>query len=48
MSSEEGVIDSKAWLRTEAGIPIGDNRNSMTVGPRGPLLVQDRPSFSKD
>jgi catalase len=41
-------MDSKAWLRIEAGIPVGDNRNSMTVGLRGPLLVRDRPSFSKD
>jgi catalase len=48
MSSEEGVMDSKTTLTTEAGIPVGDNRNSMTVGPRGPLLVQDRPAFSKD
>lgn len=41
-------MDSKTKLTTEAGIPVGDNRNSMTVGPRGPLLVQHRPSFSKD
>ncbi len=24
-----------------AGIPIGDNQNSLTVGPRGPLLIED-------
>ena len=41
-------MDSKTKLTTEAGIPVGDNRNSMTVGLRGPLLVRDRPSFSKD
>lgn len=28
-------------LTTGAGIPIGDKLNTMTVGPRGPLLVQD-------
>jgi hypothetical protein len=26
---------------TAADIPTGDNQNSMTAGPRGPLLVQD-------
>ena len=26
---------------TTAGIPIGDNQNSLTAGPHGPLLVQD-------
>ena len=40
-------MDAKTKLTTVAGIPVGDNRNSMT-GPRGPVLVQDRPSFSKD
>ena len=28
-------------LTTAAGIPVGDNQNSLTAGPRGPLLVQD-------
>ncbi|XP_066107357.1 catalase [Saccopteryx bilineata] len=28
-------------LTTGAGHPIGDKLNTMTVGPRGPLLVQD-------
>lgn len=28
-------------LTTTAGIPIGDNQNSLTAGPRGPLLMQD-------
>ncbi|CAM2115674.1 catalase isoform X1 [Lepidochelys kempii] len=28
-------------LTTGAGIPVGDKLNIMTVGPRGPLLVQD-------
>jgi catalase len=42
------VVDSKTKLTTEAGIPVGDNRDRMTVGQLGPLLVQHRPSFSKD
>ena len=28
-------------LTTSAGAPVGDNQNSLTVGPRGPLLLQD-------
>jgi catalase len=34
-------------LTTEAGIPVADNQNSLTAGPRGPLLVQDWPLFEK-
>ena len=32
---------------TTAGIPVGDNQNSITAGPRGPLLVQDWQLFEK-
>src|SRR5205807_6495250 len=28
-------------LTTTAGIPVGDNQNSLTAGPRGPVLMQD-------
>ena len=28
-------------LTTTAGNPVGDNQNSLTAGPRGPLLLQD-------
>jgi catalase len=28
-------------LTTSAGSPIADNQNSLTAGPRGPLLLQD-------
>jgi catalase len=34
-------------LTTSAGIPVGDNQNSLTAGPRGPLLIQDWPLFEK-
>jgi len=34
-------------LTTTAGIPVGDNQNSLTAGPRGPLLVQDWQLFEK-
>ncbi len=29
-------------LTTAAGAPVTDNQNSMSAGPRGPLLLQDR------
>jgi catalase len=32
---------------TAAGIPVGDNQNSLTAGPRGPVLVQDWQLFEK-
>ena len=28
-------------LTTAAGAPVVDNQNSMTAGPRGPMLLQD-------
>jgi catalase len=34
-------------LTTAAGIPVADNQNSLTAGPRGPLLVQDLHLFEK-
>ncbi len=37
----------KPTLTTAAGIPVGDNQNSLTAGPRGPLLVQDWQLFEK-
>jgi catalase len=34
-------------LTTAAGIPVPDNQNSLTAGPRGPLLMQDWQLFEK-
>ena len=31
----------KPTLTTTAGAPIADNQNSITAGPRGPVLIQD-------
>ncbi|HWL16784.1 MAG TPA: catalase, partial [Opitutus sp.] len=28
-------------LTTASGIPVGDNQNTLTAGPRGPVLLQD-------
>ncbi|MES2110459.1 MAG: catalase, partial [Bacteroidota bacterium] len=32
---------NKKKLTTASGIPYAENENSMTVGPRGPILLQD-------
>jgi catalase len=34
-------------LTTTSGAPVPDNQNSLTAGPRGPLLVQDHQLFEK-
>src|SRR5512145_677078 len=31
----------KKKLTTNAGAPVPDNQNTMTAGPRGPVLLQD-------
>jgi hypothetical protein len=28
-------------LTTSSGMPVADNQNSLTAGPRGPVLMQD-------
>jgi catalase len=35
------MSDPKPRLTTSAGNPIADNQNSLSAGPRGPLLMQD-------
>jgi len=37
----------KKKLTTDAGIPVADNQNSLTAGPRGPLMAQDWQLFEK-
>lgn len=37
----------KKKLTTAAGVPVGDNQNALTAGPRGPLLLQDWQLFEK-
>ncbi len=34
-------MTDKPTLTTSAGAPIADNQNSLTAGPRGPILLQD-------
>jgi catalase len=38
---------TRPTLTTSAGALVGDNQNAMTVGERGPLLVQDYQLFEK-
>ncbi|MGA2533151.1 MAG: catalase [Candidatus Aminicenantales bacterium] len=35
------MTDSKKTLTTGFGMPVADDLNSMTAGPKGPVLVQD-------
>ena len=41
------MSDERKKLTTDAGAAIPDNQNSLTAGPRGPLLVQDHQLFEK-
>src|ERR1700716_2890370 len=34
-------------MTTSSGRPVGDNQNSVTAGPRGPVLMQDYLLFEK-
>ena len=34
-------MSERKTLTTATGIPVGDNQNSITAGPRGPVLMQD-------
>ncbi|HEY1950387.1 MAG TPA: catalase [Bryobacteraceae bacterium] len=40
-------IEQCPLMTTNAGRPVGDNQNSLTVGPRGPLLSEDYVLFEK-
>ena len=34
-------MEKKKRLTTSCGNPVDDNKNSMTAGERGPMLLQD-------
>ena len=40
-NTETFMENNKKKLTTASGIPYAENENSMTVGPRGPILLQD-------
>ncbi len=48
-SKEELIMpkEQNPTLTTTAGAPVGDNQNSLTAGPRGPVLIQDYILFEK-
>src|SRR5665648_7036 len=37
---EDDIVKDKK-LTTNQGVPVSDNQNSLTVGERGPILLQD-------
>jgi catalase len=39
--------EDKKVMTTDAGRPVGDNQNSLTVGPRGPIVLEDFLLFEK-
>src|SRR5260370_30205748 len=39
--------EKKKNMTTDAGRPVGDNQNSLTVGPRGPIVFEDFLLFEK-
>jgi catalase len=41
------MAKKKDTMTTATGIPVADNQNALTAGPRGPLLVQDWQLFEK-
>jgi catalase len=40
-------MEKKQQLTTATGRPVGDNQNSLTVGPRGPVVFEDFLLFEK-
>ena len=40
-------MDRPKKLTTSAGAPVADNQNSLTAGPRGPVLLQDHHLLEK-
>jgi catalase len=41
------MSEERKKLTTDAGRPVGDNQNSLTVGPRGPVVFEDYQLFEK-
>ena len=40
-------MDKCPFMTTAAGVPVADNQNSLTAGPRGPVLMQDHHLMEK-
>ena len=41
------MSEERKRMTTDAGRPVGDNQNSLTVGPRGPVVFEDFLLFEK-
>jgi catalase len=41
------MSEEKKKMTTDAGRPVGDNQNSLTAGPRGPVVFEDFLLFEK-
>jgi catalase len=39
--TREKFMSKCPFMTTDAGAPIADNQNSLTAGPRGPVLMSD-------
>ena len=39
--------DKKPVMTTDAGRSVGDNQNSLALGPRGPIVFENYPLFEK-
>ena len=44
---DAGGSEPNGTLTTNSGRPVGDNQNSLSAGPRGPLLMEDYLLFEK-
>jgi catalase len=45
---EDHMTDQvRKTMTTDAGRPVGDNQNSLTIGPRGPVVFEDFLLFEK-
>jgi catalase len=43
----EPMSEERKRMTTDGGRPVGDNQNSLTVGPRGPIVFEDFLLFEK-
>ena len=47
MKTDKPEPTSCPLMTTSSGRPVGDNQNSVTAGPRGPVLMEDYLLFEK-
>lgn len=40
-SKKPSINHHQKTLTTSSGMPVDDNQNSLTAGPRGPILLSD-------